>query len=118
MRDQTPLHKEGLSGRIKRDASDRSNIRSMLSTCIHPLKDIPEHSDKGVNVVTDKIYIQSNTADTVELGRNQPLRFLERSNFYRMSPKKSHPKLSALTVDNIFAKLLLQVEKSSNSKSQ
>ena len=116
-RSDSNLHKEELPGRIISDASDRSNIKSMSSTCIHPLRDISQHSDKGVvNDVTGKIYLQSNTTDAVELGRNQLVDFQKEAKTAFNAPisrkvkllqdesKKSHPKVSAPTVDNMLAK--------------
>ena len=47
-----PKHKEEGTGRIKSDADDRSKIRSVLNTCIHPLLDETQASNVLVNIYT------------------------------------------------------------------
>ena len=49
-----PKHKEEGTGRIKSDADDRSKIRSVLNTCIHPLLVETQASNVLVNIYTDE----------------------------------------------------------------
>ena len=51
--EQTKMcHKEEQPSRIKSDQNDRSSLRSMLDTCIHPLE-CATHTDGAlINIVT------------------------------------------------------------------
>jgi len=69
--EQTKMcHKEEQPSRIKSDQNDRSSLRSMLETCIHPLE-CATHTDGAlINIVTVEIaHPDSNVADALQLGK-------------------------------------------------
>ena len=66
-------HKEELPGRIKSDQIDRSKIRKMLDTMIHPL-DIMETPDELINIYTGAISLKAvNIDDALSMGTKQKM---------------------------------------------
>jgi hypothetical protein len=94
-------HKEEQSSRIKTDQNDRSNIRSMLETCIHPLECATHPDGALMNIVTGEIaHPEANVADALQLGKQALILFRTRwpSSFHEtltkiiipMDSKKKH----------------------------
>ena len=70
-------HKEELPGRIKSDQIDRSKIRKMLDTMIHPL-DIMETPDELLNIYTGAISPKAvNIDDALSIGTKQKIDFID-----------------------------------------
>ena len=99
-------HKEEQSSRIKTDQNDRSKIRSMLETCIHPLECATHPDGALMNIVTGEIaHPEANVADALQLGKQALILFRTRwpSSFHEtltkiiipMDSKKKHIALGA-----------------------